>query len=252
MDQYDYVSEDISPSLITSTTNGFKILFQVSQNAFTYHYAQKLFKLFTPPSTIYTGSNSTNIIIDSPIQFFVNRYIYVELTRNNIKEYYEVKLLNHKYNGTSTSPTALYTNEYEFQYLTSNKPTNFTDVTNIRVLAGIPAKLTFNPESGKNPDSNKLFQEYMIHTQTNNKALRLNFKADSQSSYTADRSFAYDKNVNNRNVFRAYIPIQASRGRYLIRQVKHDVPLENLIITGQTIVMRDSGNTRIQKDKDVE
>jgi hypothetical protein len=91
----------------------------------------------------------------------------------------------------------------------------------------------------------------MVHTETFNKALSMNFKTDSKVSFlTNDRRFVYDPTATRRNVFRTYIPTSMSRGRYLIRQVKHDVPLENLIITGQTIVMRDSGSTRVQKDRD--
>jgi hypothetical protein len=114
----------------------------------------------------------------------------------------------------------------------------------------VPVKITFNPESANQPDTNKLFQEYMVHTETNNKVMAMNFKTDSRSAFLAtDRKFEYDATASNRNVFRTYIPTAMSRGRYLIRQVKHDLPLENLIITGQTIVMRD-GSTRVQKDRD--
>ena len=68
--------------------------------------------------------------------------------------------------------------------------------------------------------------------------------------FRSDRVFEYDATAGKRTVYRTYIPVEAARGRYLIRQVKHDVPLEKLIITGQTIVMRDTGSSRVQKDKD--
>jgi hypothetical protein len=133
----------------------------------------------------------------------------------------------------------------------SNTNTSQVELKNIRFEVGVPVKITFNPESGQQPDSNKVFQEYMIHTETNNKLLAMNFKTDSRASFLADdRVFEYDVNAGNRTVYRTYIPVQAARGRYLIRQVKHDVPLEKLIITGQTIVMRDTGSPRVQKDKD--
>lgn len=92
----------------------------------------------------------------------------------------------------------------------------------------------------------------MIHTETTNKGAAMAFKTDSRADFSQDRNFRYDANATNRNVFRTYIPTKMSRGRYLIRQVKHDVPLENLIITGQTMVMRDSDNTRVQKNGDDE
>lgn len=252
-DQYDYISENLLTSgTFSAITNGFTVTLPFSLDALIYHYAQKLFKFFTPPTTIQSttidpyADSSNYLIVDSPIQMFVNRQIYAQVLRNGNTnyEYYEVKLVKFEY---ITSP---YQIKYTFEYLSSNTIPAGT-LTSLKLVAGIPVKLTFNPESGQQPDTNKLFQEYSIHTETVNKGMLFTFKTDSVSGLTTDRRFAYDPAATNRNIFRTYIPVQASRGRYLIRQVKHDVPLENLIITGQTIVMRDSGSTRVQKDKDV-
>ena len=162
------------------------------------------------------------------------------------------------FDGTSDSTTTVENREaiYRFKF-TNDFPTNFYNseqfvITGYDIVVGVPAKITFNPESGTDPDTNKLFQEYMIHTETANKGAKMAFKTDSRSNFSPDRRFVYDANATNRNVFRTYIPTSMSRGRYLIRQVKHDLPLENLIITGQTIVMRDSRSTRVQKDGDNE
>ena len=141
---------------------------------------------------------------------------------------------------------------YVFEFI-NGTPTDWTTrlIRGVRLEFGVPVKITFNPESGNSPDTNKLFQEYMIHTETVNKAMSMNFKIDGKVSFLAtDRQFVYDATATARNVFRTYVPTAVARGRYLIRRVKHDVPLENLIITGQTIVMRDSSSTRVQKDKD--
>lgn len=249
IDQYDYISENmLSAGTFTQITNGFTVTIPVSQNAFLFHYAQKLFKMFTPPTTINITGNQY-AIVDSPIQILSNREIFVEMiqTAQTTKEYYQVKLTKFEYLNTVN-----YRIRYTFEYLTTNIPTNGVSLQSLKVLAGIPVKMIFNPESGNAPDTNKLFQEYMIHTETSNKGATMNFKTDSRSTFTIDRRFVYDTATTNRNIFRTYIPMNASRGRYLIRQVKHDVPLENLIITGQTIVMKDSGSTRVQKDKDNE
>jgi len=256
-DQYDYISENMmATGTFTTITNGFTISIPVSRNAFTFHYAQKMFKMFTPPTTLnmvnttMPPTNGTNFaIVDSPIQMLANREIYVEMiqTAQTTKEYYAVKLTKFEYTGTTDNS---YRIVYTFEYLTSTVPATPISLQSLKVVAGIPVKLTFNPESANNPDTNKLFQEYMVHTQTVNKGAVFSFKTDSRSNLTTDRRFAYDAAATTRNVFRTYIPTTAARGRYLIRQIKHDVPLENLIITGQTIVMRDSGSTRVQKDKD--
>ena len=92
----------------------------------------------------------------------------------------------------------------------------------------------------------------MIHTETVNKGASVAFKTDSRVNFSQDRNFKYSDSSTTRNVFRTFIPTSMARGRYLIRQLKHNIPLENLIITGQTIVMRDTSSTRIQKDKDID
>lgn len=191
-------------------------------------------------------------IIDSFVTLFANRTLY--LKRNNTSsEMFAIRL-------KKTEIVAF--NQMVYFEFVDTPPSWFSSMSGgyfntggtatYQILAGIPVKITFNPESGSQPDTNKLFQEYMIHTESNNRGALMAFKTDSRSTFTADRRFVYDAAATNRNVFRTYIPTNASRGRYLIRQVKHDLPLENLIITGQTIVMRDSGSTRVQKDKDSE
>jgi hypothetical protein len=206
------------------------------------------------PISIY----GENIIIDSFLQFFADRNVRAKMVTeyNSVEtqEMHEIKITKIEYadvpipDSFNLRPVITYT--FEFLNGLSENWSNKT-LKQVQILCGVPVKITFNPESGAQPDSNKLFQEFMVHTETFNKALSMNFKTDSKVSFlTNDRRFVYDPTATRRNVFRTYIPTSMSRGRYLIRQVKHDVPLENLIITGQTIVMRDSGSTRVQKDRD--
>ena len=207
------------------------------------------------------------VSIDSILSFFKNRSIYLKIKyRTSALSTTILETTYHQidfkgiatFDGTSTDTVFDKNREviYRFKF-TNDFPTNFYNLTEFiivgySIVVGVPAKITFNPESGTEPDTNKLFQEYMIHTETANKGATMAFKTDSRSNFSNDRRFVYDANATNRNVFRTYIPTTMSRGRYLIRQVKHDLPLENLIITGQTIVMRDSGSTRVQKDGDNE
>lgn len=201
-------------------------------------------------------SPDINLTIDSIVQNMTNRSIYVRFdlgTSVGYTPYFKVHLMyvsqiRGDYEG-SERVNFLFKFDNEF-------PDNFYGtnilVENMDIIVGVPAKITFNPESGNNPDTNKLFQEYLVHTETANKGAAMAFKTDSRANFSSDRNFRYDANATNRNVFRTYIPTKMSRGRYLIRQVKHDVPLENLIITGQTMVMRDSRSTRVQKSGDDE
>ena len=277
VDQYDFVSENyirsqfisgIQEYNVNTLTNGFNIrihdLGKRGRGGST--KTMSLLTYFVPrnmtmdlyPVSIY----DEKIIVDSFLQYFVDRKVrakmLTEYTVNGVtteqEELVEIKITKVEYDdilfpsGYGTQPIITYT----FEFL-NGLPVNWSIKTlkEVQILCGVPAKITFNPESGGQPDSNKLFQEYMIHTETFNKAMAMNFKTDSKSTFlTNDRRFEYDPNATRRNVFRTYIPTSMSRGRYLIRQVKHDVPLENLIITGQTIVMRDSGSTRVQKDRD--
>ncbi len=208
-------------------------------------------KVASSTTVLSPGDNVS--IVDSFTTLFANRTLYlyrniagigVVLTQIRLKKTDVSNLEMLVYFEFVDTPPAWFTSMGNGYFNTGNPSGTYA------IVAGVPTKITFNPESGNQPDTNKLFQEYMIHTETANKGALMSFKTDSQSSFTADRRFVYDSAATNRNVFRTYIPTKVARGRYLIRQVKHDLPLENLIITGQTIVMRDSGSTRVQKDKD--
>jgi hypothetical protein len=258
VDQYDFISETRTegPSatfwIQKSDTNEFYIKTETIplNSFFRNRFSSSIEYALMSSSTSVPNLNETVPVIDSFVTLFANRTLY--LKRNNTTaELIQIRL---KKTDIQNLNVLVY---FEF---VDTPPTWFSTMsvgyfnTNLiatyQILAGVPTKIVFNPESGGQPDTNKLFQEYMIHTETSNKGALMSFKTDSQSSFSNDRRFIYDANSNNRNIFRTYIPTNVSRGRYLIRQVKHDVPLENLIITGQTIVMRDSGSTRVQKDRD--
>jgi len=269
-DQYDFITDNYVntpfaqnyPSItnILKTSNGFSI--RTLQDCFitddkvlgnlglSTYYKPRYNDLSVYVNTIY----GENIIVDSFIQFFANRTVKAKIKTNISTDFYDIKItkteyIDIPYGGSGSSWPAV---SYTFDLI--SPPSNWSDLSiqEVQIMVGVPVKITFNPESGTTPDTNKLFQEYMIHTETTNKGAAMAFKTDGRSSFSNDRRFVYDSASTNRNVFRTYIPTAMSRGRYLIRQVKHDVPLENLIITGQTIVMRDSGSTRVQKDKDNE
>lgn len=115
------------------------------------------------------------------------------------------------------------------------------------LYAGVGASVTFNPSSVGTPDTNKQFSEYMVHVDEAVSSLNMKFKTDSQASFSATREFAFVTNAPNRTIYRTYIPISACRGRWFIRQVNHSVPYERLVITGQTLNIRDTGSSRVQK-----
>lgn len=258
LDQYDYISETRSEGssatfwIQKSGTNEFFIKTESipAHTIFRNKFRTSVEHALMPAYDTTPAIGDTVKIVDSFVTLFANRSVYLKRI-NGSSELMQIRI---KKTDIQNLNMLVY---FEF---VDNPPTWFSSMSNgyfnttgtatYQIMAGVPTKITFNPESGNQPDTNKLFQEYMIHTETANKGALMSFKTDSQSSFTADRRFIYDSTATNRNVFRTYIPTKVARGRYLIRQVKHDLPLENLIITGQTIVMRDSGSTRVQKDKD--
>ena len=269
-DQYDFITDNYVNSTWTGytqdqvffkTSTGFGI--RLNQTAYitddnvsgnlglSTYYKPRYNDLSVYVNSIY----GEKIIIDSFIQFFANRNVKAKIKTGNVTALYDIKISKTQYADLSygsvvSKPVVVYT----FDFITIPEIWDIIepiDLKEVQLIAGVPVKITFNPESGNSPDSNKLFQEYMVHTETANKGMAMNFKIDGKVSFLAtDRQFVYDATATARNVFRTYVPTKVARGRYLIRRVKHDVPLENLIITGQTIVMRDSNSTRVQKDKD--
>ena len=258
-DQYDFISDIVALFNTTNTLDRsgfslpqqFALSLELNSQTWYQNYWQIKHQTLERPcySAEYINVNKA-AIHDGVIQYFNNRKAYIRIysdTNYTISEVFEIKLISVSNYVTPSQKTY-----YVFEFI-NGTPTDWTTrlIRGVRLEFGVPVKITFNPESGNSPDTNKLFQEYMVHTETVNKAMAMNFKIDGKVSFLAtDRQFVYDATATARNVFRTYVPTAVARGRYLIRRVKHDVPLENLIITGQTIVMRDSGSTRVQKDKD--
>ena len=260
-DQYDFITERVflgTNAVLTRSSNSFRL--ELSKNQSQYILTEIYSPLHNELTAVVRGVNlspvdyayTDAVVFDNVIQHFYNRKVYVAFYNGTVKiGQYPIKLTRIGYDNQNS----YLDNEilYNFEFI-EDVPANFTSglvIDSFQLVTGIPVKITFNPESGNSPDTNKLFQEYMVHTETVNKGMAMNFKIDGKVSFLAtDRQFVYDATATARNVFRTYVPTAVARGRYLIRRVKHDVPLENLIITGQTMVMRDSSSTRVQKDKD--
>lgn len=115
------------------------------------------------------------------------------------------------------------------------------------LYAGVPASITFNPSNIGAPNTNKVFSEYQLHTVESVSSLTMQFITDSRSTYTNPRVFAFNRDASSRTVYRSYIPVEAMRGRWIIRKVEHDVPGERLICASQSLTVRDTGSSRIQK-----
>jgi hypothetical protein len=108
----------------------------------------------------------------------------------------------------------------------------------------VPVYLSFGPYTGGSPGSMKQLSKYSIHTENSVHNLNIRFKTDSSSSYTEYRDF--NTFANNRTIYQTWIPVEASRGRYFIRDIKHEYPYEFLRVIGQEFESR-AYSTKTQK-----
>ena len=115
------------------------------------------------------------------------------------------------------------------------------------IVFGVRLNMTFNPIRGTNPSSMKQFTEFQVHTDENVKNLGVAFKVDTRTTYSNIRVFT-NLLPTNRTVYRTFIPLEATRGRFLYRQIYHNYPLEKVAINGQMLQYREMGTTRNQKD----
>lgn len=119
------------------------------------------------------------------------------------------------------------------------------NVSTHSLVLGVVATARYQPETGASPSTLKQFQEYHVHTANAVHNLGLRYTTDSRSTDTAWREFtSYSA---TRTVYRAYLPIEASRGRFLIREIRHYYPGEKFEMVGQEHIFREIGSVRNQK-----
>jgi hypothetical protein len=113
------------------------------------------------------------------------------------------------------------------------------------IVLGVVATARYQPDTGATPTSLKQYQEFHVHTASGVHNIGMRYITDSRSTYTSYREFtSYSA---TRTVYRAYLPIEASRGRYLIREVRHYYPYEKFEMTGQELISREIGSVRNQR-----
>jgi hypothetical protein len=125
--------------------------------------------------------------------------------------------------------------------------TGFSNLTIDSIRKGIDSYVEFQPFTAGNPNGLKQFSEFHVHTDGEHHRIYVKFKTDSRSTYTNNRVFT--EFAQNRTVFRTYIPVEAARGRWLIRGIGHDYAGEAMRLIGQDIIFRDMGTTRNQKQQ---
>ena len=113
-----------------------------------------------------------------------------------------------------------------------------------KLYLGVRSEVVFGPFTASEPGLMKQFSKYSVHLGNAVHGLKIAFKTDSRGDFTVDREFK--TYAVNRNFAQSWIPVEAGRGRYLIRRVKHTYPLEFLRIVGQEYESR-TYSSRSQK-----
>lgn len=115
------------------------------------------------------------------------------------------------------------------------------------LYVGVNTSITFMPfAGGSNFTSLKRFSEFNIITYDTVHKPKVSFQTDSQGGFGLETTF--DTYANYRTIYRTYVPLNESHGRFLIRKINHDYPGENFRMLAQGIVYRDLQGSRSQKN----
>ena len=147
-------------------------------------------------------------------------------------------------NGTLTKVIVTVINDNLINVAFPSIPPTFNP--NDSLIVGVNVSLTFNPFTGNNPSDLKMFSGFHIHTLNNVKTLKCSFRTEARSTFSTVTSFSVSP--TDRNVYRCNIPLEAVRGRYIYRKIEHTQPFEIFSMPAQTIVYRDTGSVRVNKN----
>ena len=122
-------------------------------------------------------------------------------------------------------------------------PPVFQDTHSLAV--GVNMMLEFQPFTNSNPSTLKMFSGFHTHTEESVLDLAVSFRTEARSTFSVVKSFS--TSPDNRTVYRCYIPLEATRGRFLYRKVTHSRPFQICAIPAQAIVFRETGSERVNK-----
>ena len=110
-----------------------------------------------------------------------------------------------------------------------------------RLVLGVKTVLQFQPHTDGNASELKNYTEWNTHFESDISNQSWEFRVDSTSSWIPGKTFSAA--AANRTLFRDFLPIQASSGRWLERRLTHSYPTENFRFTGQAISYRTVRNS---------
>jgi hypothetical protein len=116
-----------------------------------------------------------------------------------------------------------------------------TSATLDRLVLGVRTVMQFHPHTDGNASELKNYTEWNTHLESDVSRQSWEFKVDSTASWIPGKTFTVAN--ANRTLFRDFVPVMASSGRWLERRVTHNYPAENFRFTGQAISFRTVRNS---------
>lgn len=125
----------------------------------------------------------------------------------------------------------------------STLPTAFS--TSDSIVVGVNIMLEFKPFTNNNPSTLKMFSGFHTHTEESVLDLSVSFRTEARSTFSVVKTFSVSP--DNRTVYRCYIPLEATRGRFLYRKVTHTRPYQICAVPAQAVVYRETNSERVNK-----
>lgn len=113
------------------------------------------------------------------------------------------------------------------------------------LVVGVNMMIEFQPFTNNNPSTLKMFSGFHSHTEESVLDLSVSFRTEARSTFSVVKTFS--TSPDNRTVYRCYIPLEATRGRFLYRKLTHVRPYQICAIPAQAIVFRETGSERVNK-----
>jgi hypothetical protein len=123
-------------------------------------------------------------------------------------------------------------------------PPAYTQNTDSLVV-GVNSMLEFQPFTNGNASVLKMYSGFHIHTEESVLDMDVSFRTEARSTFSVVKKFSVSP--DNRTVYRCYIPLEATRGRFLYRKITHTRPFQICAIPAQAVVFRDTGSERVNK-----
>lgn len=107
---------------------------------------------------------------------------------------------------------------------------------------GVNTDIQFRPFHAGTPQLNKAFSEAGVTVQDSTPTnVILSFQVDAQTTFSSETDFSTV--VAEQGQYRALIPVEASRGRFLITRFQHSVPKERFSVNGLAITYNSTNST---------